>query len=140
MIKFNIYAGMSGGFGGATYQDTCEFHSKEEADKYARECAVEEYTSYEGCHGIRSWRECAADYLIENGLIEDEDEAEEYEFSDKEREDIDDIYTDEVEGWIVYEARVYDEDPDKEEVDAELIACDRRAAEAEEAYRKSVSD
>lgn len=140
MAKYNIYAGMGGSFGGLAYQDTDEFENKEAADKYARECAIEDYTSYEGYHGIRSWMECASDYLMENGLIEDEDEAEDYEFSDEEREDIDDIYTEEIEGWIVYESRLYDEDPDKEEVDAELAARDRRAAEAEEAYRKSVSD
>lgn len=130
MAKYNIYAGMGGGFGGPTYQDTDEFESEQAANEYARELAIEDYNSYEGYHGIRSWFECATDYLMDNGLIEDEDEVENYEFSEEEREDIDDIYTEEVEGWIVYEARLYDEDPDKEEVDAELTARNRRATEA----------
>lgn len=130
MTKYNIYAGMGGGFGGPVYHCTDEFENKEAAEECARELAIEDYQSYEGYHGIRSWTECATDYLMDNGLIEDEDQAENYEFSDDEVEDINDIYSEEVEGWIVYEARLYDEDPDKEEVDAELIARNRRATEA----------
>lgn len=51
-MKYKIYAGLSGGFGGATYQKTEDYSSMDEALEDAYALAVEEYQSYEGCHGI----------------------------------------------------------------------------------------
>lgn len=53
-MKYKIYAGLSGGFGGATYQKTEDYSSMDEALEDAYALAVEEYQSYEGCHGIMS--------------------------------------------------------------------------------------
>ena len=45
MPKFKIYAGLSGGFGGARYCGVYECADKDEAEINAREQAVEEYES-----------------------------------------------------------------------------------------------
>lgn len=47
-MKYKIYAGLSGGFGGATYQKTEDYSSMDEALEDAYALAVEEYQSYEG--------------------------------------------------------------------------------------------
>ena len=49
MARFKIYAGLSGGFGGAHYCGVYECKDEREAEMYAREQAVEEYESYGGC-------------------------------------------------------------------------------------------
>lgn len=51
MELYNLYAGLSGGFGGYQYHCTEEYNSKDEALEAARQLAIEEYQSYEGCHG-----------------------------------------------------------------------------------------
>ena len=55
MPKFKIYAGLSGGFGGAHYHCTDEFIDHADAERYARELAMEEYESYGGYHGLYTW-------------------------------------------------------------------------------------
>lgn len=87
-MKYKIYAGLSGGFGGATYQMTEDYASKDEAMQEAYELAVEQYQSYEGCHGILSWEDCKQD-LIDSGF-EHYDEA------------VDEHYSEEIEAWIDY--------------------------------------
>ena len=51
-MKYAIFAGLNGGFGGATFQYVDDFDSKDEALGAALDKAVEEYESYEGCHGL----------------------------------------------------------------------------------------
>ena len=97
MTKYNLYAGLSGGFGGATYVGTYEFDNIEEATNEAYLLACEVYESYEGCHGILSWEECEAE-LLESG--EDFDE-----------EDVNLYYMEEKEGWLSYYAIPAEEDP-----------------------------
>lgn len=63
-MKYKIYAGLSGGFGGATYQKTEDYSSMDEALEDAYNLAVEEYQSYEGCHGIMSWDDAVKISLI----------------------------------------------------------------------------
>lgn len=82
------YAGLSGGFGGANYQKTEDYSSMDEALKDAYALAVEEYQSYEVCHGIMSWDDCRED-LIDSGFDYD-DEA------------VDDRYQEELESWLSY--------------------------------------
>lgn len=53
-MKYKIYAGLGGGFGGATYQETGTFANKKDAMDYAYELAVQEYEQYDGLHGLRS--------------------------------------------------------------------------------------
>lgn len=88
-MLFNIYAGLSGGFGGANYIGTMRFATKDEAEAYARETAIQEYQSYEGSHGILNWEECREDLI---------DSWEEEPYS----EDVDEKYLEEVESWIEY--------------------------------------
>ena len=54
MPWFKIYCGMSGSFGGASYNGTYEYANIDEATEDAYRMAEEEYQSYEGCHGIMS--------------------------------------------------------------------------------------
>lgn len=94
MSKYKIYAGLGGGFGGAQYVTTEEFESEEAASRYAYECAIEDYQSYEGLHGLASFGD-----ICENpedyGLDED--------FCD---EDAEQIYQEEIESWIEYWAEL----------------------------------
>ena len=84
---FKIYAGMGGSFGGATYQGTYEYNTREEAEEEAYRMAEEEYQSYEGYHGIMSWKDCEED-------LRDSFAAEPSE------EDVDTHYREEIESWI----------------------------------------
>jgi hypothetical protein len=79
-MKYKIYAGLSG----ATYQKTEDYSSMDEALEDAYALAVEEYQSYEGCHGIMSWDDCRED-LIDSGFDYD-----------------DDRYQEELESWLSY--------------------------------------
>ena len=92
-MKYDLYAGLGGRFGGANLIfKGVEYDNKEEATKAAYEYAVEEYQSYEGYHGLTSYndiKENPEDY----GLDED-----------PEAEDIDEVYIEEVESWIEYYA------------------------------------
>ena len=94
-MKYNIYAGLGGGFGGPTYQGTGEFNDEDSATDYAYQMAVEEYQSYEGYHGILDWHDVAE----QEELDPEEDE-----------EDIDAIYQEEIESWIEYYAVPFEED------------------------------
>jgi hypothetical protein len=93
MPKFKIYAGLSGGFGGARYCGVYECDGRDEAETYAREQAVEEYESYGGYHGLYTWdsmrQEIADDEY--DGNIEQVDP-----------EDVDMRLMEEVEGWLTY--------------------------------------
>ena len=93
MSKFKIYAGLSGGFGGAHFCEVYECGSQAEAETYAREVAIEEYESYGGYHGLYTWdsmRQTIADDEYD-GDIEQVDP-----------EDVDIALTEEIEGWITY--------------------------------------
>ena len=63
---------------------TGDYASMDEALEEARALAVEEYQSYEGCHGVMSWDDCRED-LIDSGFDYD-----------------DDHYQEEVESWLSY--------------------------------------
>lgn len=98
MAWFKVYAGLGGGFGGAHYHGTYEYDSQEEALKDAYRLAEEEYQSYEGHHGILSYDDCLED-MRESGWISDD-------MTDAEIEDaVASHYLEEIESWIVYEAR-----------------------------------
>ena len=93
MPKFKIYAGLSGGFGGARYCGVYECADKDEAETYAREQAVEEYESYGGYHGLYTWDSMRQEIADEeyDGDIEQVDP-----------EDVDMRLMEEVEGWLTY--------------------------------------
>ena len=92
MDKYNIYAGLGGGFGGANYKFTIEANSLEEAEDVAYQKAIEEYEEYEGFYGLKTWTDCAE----ESGVYDSS-----Y---------IDDLYNDEIESWIEYYAVLTSED------------------------------
>ena len=97
MPWFKIYTGMSGGFGGATYNGTYEYDSIEEATHDAYLKAEEEYQSYEGYHGIMSFEDVEED-LRESGFIGDD-------MTDSEIQDyVASHYLEEIESWISYYA------------------------------------
>ena len=96
MDKYNIYAGLGGGFGGATYKFTTEANSLEEAEDIAYQEAVEEYEEYEGFYGLKTWIDCAEELGVD---IEEEDS-----------NDVDDLYNNEIESWIEYYAVLTSED------------------------------
>ena len=93
MPKFKIYAGLSGGFGGARYCGVYECADRDEAETYAREQAVEEYESYGGYHGLYTW-----DYMRQE--IADNEYDGDIEQVDP--EDVDMRLMEEVEGWLTY--------------------------------------
>lgn len=89
-MKFEIFAGLNGGFGGAQSLGIFDFNNEEEALQEARNAAIEEYESYEGCHGILSWEECKEDLIASFGI--------EYATEDN----VDMAYLEEIESWIEY--------------------------------------
>lgn len=96
-MRYNIYAGLGGSFGGATYQGTGDFKSRESAEQAAYEAAVEEYEMYEGSHGILDWNDVA-----ENNNLDPDDESNESE--------IDELYNEEKESWMEYYVVLTEED------------------------------
>ena len=92
-MKYDLYAGLGGRFGGANLIfKGVEYDNIEEATKAAYEYAVEEYQSYEGYHGLTSYndiKENPKDYGLDKY---------------PEPEDVDEVYTEEVENWIEYYA------------------------------------
>ena len=98
MRKYEIYAGMGGGFGGAQYHGIYEFSTAKEAERYAYDLAWDEYQSYEGSHGILSrdevYEDCLASEWIEPGAQ-----------SEAEIDCIvDEAYLEQVESWIEWKA------------------------------------
>ena len=106
MEKYNIYAGLTGSFGGATYQGTGNFKSEDDAYQVAYECAVEEYQSYEGLHGIRDWNDCFEDFCEKEGIEPTSDNESKY------LDEIELYYEEEMESWIEYYPVLFDEDKD----------------------------
>lgn len=90
---YNIYAGLGGSFGGASYIGTLQNVDEEEASDYASEEACNIYESYEGLHGLRT----TVDIMNEEEV--DEDEAWE-------------IYLEERESWLDYYTIPTEEDTD----------------------------
>ena len=94
--NYNIYAGLGGSFGGASYVGTLETVSEIEANKCAYEIATEEYESYIGLYGLRTIEE----------IMEEENCSE---------EDAETIFESEREDWIDHYTVPSDED-DIEEI------------------------
>lgn len=88
MIHFEIRYALSGGFGGCENKDwePVEADNIEEAEDIAYQHACEEYESYVGLHGLRE-----VDEIMEEDGVDMEEAVE--------------IYNDERESWIDYEAR-----------------------------------
>lgn len=91
--EFNIYEGLGGGFGGASYHSTILAESQQEADEYAYTLACETFESYEGERGVRSWYDCAVDLDIDPNTTDPDEMA-----------TVNEEYEDERETWISYYA------------------------------------
>ena len=98
MPLFDLYAGMAGGFGGASYCGTYEYDTIDEAVNDAYQMAIDEYQSYEGSYGVLSWEDCRED-LIESFPEDD--------ITD---DDVDQHYREAQEGWIEWWAEPHNGD------------------------------
>ena len=78
MPQFRIYAGLGGGCGGAYYQETDDFNTKEEAETRAYEIACECYESQQGS-GIEGWEDFMEEARSEIDSQGDNLDDEEYE-------------------------------------------------------------
>ena len=96
---YNIYAGLSGGFGGAYYQGTLKDVDEVEADNYAYELACEEFERYEGYSGL-----CDYDEFLE-------------EYPDGTEEDYDVFRSEQIDSWTDYYVVPTDEDDEIDEIE-----------------------
>lgn len=106
MPKFKIYAGLSGGFGGATFCCVDDFHNKKDAEDFARQEAIDMYESYGGYHGLYTWDSMRQE-IADDGDISQVDD-----------EDVDIAYMEDIESWITYfvkEVRYEDDDIDDDD-------------------------
>lgn len=85
--KWFISYGLSGGFGGARNFELFD-GSEDEANRYAWNKACEDYSNYEGMHGLRN----VSDIMEEDGVDSEEAET---------------IYEEERESWLDYSADPY---------------------------------
>lgn len=111
MSDYNIYAGLNGGFGGATYQGTLKDVSMLEAEERAYAEAIQIYESYEGWYGLKTWNDCFEDFCEEKGIEASEENMDKY------LNEIDELYNDEVDSWIEYYVIDKKEDKDVSEED-----------------------
>lgn len=92
--QWALFAGLGGGFGGATFRKKFE-GTKDEAEREAWLEACEEYETYEGLHGLRDLEQ-----IMEEDDLSEEDAMVEY--------------NEEREGWLDYYVEEYDETKDYE--------------------------
>lgn len=96
-IKYELFYCMTGGFGSHynsagtfEYMGKTEEECEKEALEEAYNLAVENYQGYEGCNGLRSETQVEQEDFIEEGITE------------YTRDDVQERYTEEIEGWIGY--------------------------------------
>lgn len=94
MPRFEIHAGLGGGFGGAQFQYYFECADEDMAMDVAFEEACEQYEGYDGMHGISS----VEDILQEHN--ENVEEGEDWE--ELTEEDADLMWREERESWLDY--------------------------------------
>lgn len=109
MSDYNIYAGLGGSFGGATYKGTIKDSSIIEASDIAYEIAVEEYESYGELYGLKDWDACVEEFCEEEGLEHCSETECEY------ADEINDKYENAIEDWISYYAILKEDDEDFDE-------------------------
>lgn len=99
---YNIYSGLNGGFGGASYVGTIRQASEGKARDWVNILDTEAYESYEGLHGLLSFEEALEEAEGDRNLA--------YE-----------IYNDAVEDWA---AGYYIRTDEDEDFDEEIIILD----------------
>ena len=87
-MKFEIRYALNGGFGGCENKDWEEIEADnlDDANRQAYQCAIEEYDSYVGSGGLREVSE-----IIEEEKVN--------------KEEAEEIFNEERENWLDYEAR-----------------------------------
>lgn len=113
MALYNIYAGLGGSFGGATYQYTSDL-DREEAENEAWEQACEIYESYEDRYGLYNYSDAIKEYCEENEIEEDS-------FTEEDYEVVDDIYNEYREEWMEYYVILTEEDTEISENELKII-------------------
>lgn len=108
-MKFKIFAGLGGGFGGAEFQYIKEFASLEDAEEAAWSAAADIYDSYKGMHDLRTVSE----------IIEEDLQGKEY--ADLLEEELlavaEEIYFEERESWLDYYVEEVTDDTQEDEDD-----------------------
>lgn len=115
MALYNIYHGLNGGFSGAKYDYTRYFDGAGYAELEAYNCAIEDYQSYEGSHGILSEEDIKREYMEDNEIENEED------LTDRDYDTIAERYREEVESWIEFYAIRADEDDSVPEEERDVI-------------------
>lgn len=98
-MKYDLFAGMRGGFGGATYQRTDNFANRDDAEAAAYELACEIFESYAGLHGVMGCEDCMEEAY--NSISEDNFDTPD-EYGEALEEYADEAYNEERESWIDY--------------------------------------
>lgn len=106
MKQYNIYAGLGGSFGGAHYQYTGLYETRDEAENGAFQTACDDYEQYSGLHGLPNWEDAINDYCENNG-IDPEDFGEE---DEEVSQEIEEYYNEARESWLEYYVVPTDED------------------------------
>lgn len=98
-MAWYIKSALNGGFGGTKYCDweLTDAENEQDAESWAFEAACECYESYGGMHGL---------------FNEDEARDEDPNLTD---EDIEEMYNEDRESWLEYEAKWFDTDPKEEQ-------------------------
>lgn len=106
MKQYNIYAGLSGSFGGANYQYTGLYETVEEAKDDAFQAACWNYDQYRGLYKLPSWEDAVKAYCADQGIdLEDFDEDDEEVF-----QEVKEYYDEAREDWLYYYIVPTDED------------------------------
>lgn len=105
MKQYNIYSGLGGSFGGASYQYTGLYETEDEAYDDAFELACADYEQYASLHGLFSWEDAIDAYCADNGI-----DREDFVETDENSEEIEEYYNEERESWLEYQAIPTEED------------------------------
>lgn len=103
MKQYNIYAGLNGSFGGASYQYTTLAESYEEAEQEAYEAACDKYEFMAGFLDLYDAEDCIEEYCSENNLERDE-------LDEKDLVIVYETYIEKRENWLDYKAVLTEED------------------------------
>lgn len=102
-MKYAIFAGLNGGFGGATYQHTDEFETYEDALDFAYGLACLMYDRLEGLYGLPNWEAIRDELSKAYGPDEEPSE-----------DDIYELYIERRDNWLDYRVEEYEEGKDYE--------------------------
>lgn len=100
MKKFEIFAGLGGGYNSVTSYGIEEHRNEEDATTRAYELAVEDYESHEGSNGLENFQDCILEAKSEYPQPDPGETEEEYEMNIDEHAS--ELYSEYIETWIDY--------------------------------------